>query len=696
MESSIATAGFVLAAIAWGVVAAVLLIGWRGSGRGMAPLLAVAAAIAWAGLLAWIHAADFLLVQAIAGVDALRLAGWSALLLTLLAAVAPTGVFRTLVAVAGLAVGTLVLVASTAFWSGSEGVAWAGAAFVIGGIVGSLVALVLIEQIYRNADQEARWSLKYLCLGLGTIFVYDLFLFADALLGQRPDTGFWAARGYINALVAPLIAVSAARNPGWSLDVYLSRRFVLHTATLAMAGGYLVLMALAAYSIEVYGGAWAGPVQAVFLVGSVLVLLVLLFSGQMRARARVFLSKHFYNYRYDYREEWLRFSRTMTAGEADARPLPERAIQAIGQVVESPGGVLWQAREGQFEPVANWNLAEPARAAEAEGGALAGFLAETEWVLTVDEWRRHPERYRGIVMPHWLAAMPRAWLLVPLLHHERLEGFVVLARSRAGQAELNWEDFDLLKIIGRQVASYLAQDAAARALSRAEQFETFNRLSAFVLHDLKNIIGQLSMLARNARRHGDSPEFISDAVETIDHSVERMNQLMAQLRGGMQAGGASTVDLARIVQAAVEARAGERPVPEAEVPDEPVRLRADRARLTSVLANLVQNAQEATPDDGSVRVVLQHEDDGVILDISDTGAGMDRAFVRDRLFRPFDTSKGQTGMGIGAFEAREFVRALGGSVRVDSTPGEGTRFRLHFPASCLVERQSSVATEEGS
>lgn len=696
MVSSIATAGFVLAAIAYGVVAAVLLIGWRGSGRGIAPLLAVGAAIVWAALLAWVHAVDFLAVQAVAAIDALRLAGWFGLLLSLLAAVAPAGVFRTLLAAAALAAGILLLVASTPFWPGMGDPAWAGSAFVIGGIIGALVALVLIEQIYRNAGQEARWSLKYLCLGLGTVFVYDLFLFADALLGQRPDTGFWAARGYINALVAPLIAVSAARNPGWSLDVYLSRRFVLHTATLAMAGGYLVLMALAAYSIEVYGGAWAGPVQAVFLVGSVLVLLVLLFSGQMRARARVFLSKHFYNYRYDYREEWLRFSRTMTAGEADARPLPERAIQAIAQVVESPGGVLWQVREGQLEPVASWNLAEPAQAAVPLEGALARFLAESEWVLSIDEWHSHADRYRGITMPEWLADMPRAWLLVPLLHHERLEGFVVLALSRAGDPGLNWEDFDLLKIIGRQVASYLAQDAAARALSRAEQFETFNRLSAFVLHDLKNIIGQLSMLARNARRHGDSPEFMSDAVETIEHSVERMNQLMAQLRGGMQASGTSTVDLARIVHAAVEARSGDRPVPVAEVPAEPVRLQADRARLTSVLANLVQNAQEATPDDGTVRVVLDRNADGATLDISDTGAGMDRAFVRDRLFRPFDTSKGQTGMGIGAFEAREFIRGLGGSVHVDSAPGEGTRFRLHFPVSCLVERQPSVETEEGS
>lgn len=696
MVTAIATAGFVLAIVAYLVVAIVLYVGWRGRALGLAPMLAVLASVIWAAALAWMHAADFLLLQAVAGVDALRLAGWYGLLLSLLAIVAPRRVFRLLLGAGVLTVGCLLAVMLTYFRPVAADAGWPGGLLVLGGILGALVALILIEQIYRNADETARWALKYLCLGLGTVFAYDLFLFADALLMQHPDTELWAARGYINALVAPLIAVSAARNPGWSLDVYVSRRFVLHTVTLAAAGGYLVLMALAAYSIEVYGGVWAGPAQAVFLVGSILVLLVLLFSGQIRARVRVFLSKHFYNYRYDYRDEWLRFSRTLTAEEGDQRPLPERVIHAVAQVVDSPAGILWQVRDGRLEPTETWNMAEPADAGEVLDGDLARFLVQEEWVLTVDEWRRQPGRYHDVPLPAWIEAIPRAWVLVPLLHHERLEGFVVLARSRAGHAELNWEDMDLLKIIGRQAASYLAQDEAARALSRAQQFETFNRLSAFVLHDLKNIIGQLSMLARNARRHADSPAFMADAIETIEHSVERMNQLMAQLRGGLPPSRTSVVDLARILQDAVDLRSDDQPAPLAEVPGDAVHLRADRARLTTVLANLVQNAQEATPDGGSVRVTLWRDRDGAVIDVVDTGTGMSSEFLRDRLFRPFDTSKGTTGMGIGAFEAREFIRTLGGDIRVRSRPGEGTRMRLLFPASCLVERESTTATEEGS
>lgn len=693
MFSGIAATGYGIAAAAFLAVAAVLFVGWRGRATGLAPMLAVLASVVWGAGLAWLHTGQAAPLQAVAAADALRLAGWFGLLLGMLASIAPRHTFRILLTSSVVTVGLLLLIASSPFLP-LAGAKPGGALYTLGAILAALVALVLIEQVFRNGGQEARWSLKYLCLGLGTVFVYDLFLFADALLSQRPDTSFWAARGYINALVAPLIAVSAARNPQWSLDVYVSRRFVLHTATLAAAGVYLVLMALAAYSIQVYGGAWAGPVQIVFLVGSVLVLAILLFSGQIRARARIFLSKHFYNYRYDYREEWLRFSRTMTAAEDDPRPLGERAIQAIAQVIESPGGVLWQMRDHHLEPTANWNLPEPADAAVPLDSDLARFLVEAEWVLALREWREDPARYRDIPIPPWLESMPRAWLLVPLLHHERLEGFVVLAQSRAGDTRLIWEDFDLLKIIGRQAASHLAQEAAAQALGQARQFETFNRLSAFVLHDLKNIIGQLSMLARNARRHRDSPAFMEDAVETIEHSVERMNQLMTQLRGGSGAGGTSAVDLARIVQEAGTARATAQPVPRAELPEAAVHVRAERARLATVLANIIQNAQEATPDDGSVRVVLTRDDDGANVDIIDNGSGMSHQFVRDRLFRPFDTSKGQTGMGIGAFEAREFMRGLGGDVRVDSSPGEGTRFRLWFPPDCLIDRPVATAEED--
>ena len=693
MDDRMAMVGFALAAAAYAVVAIVLWLGRRRRGDGLAPLAAVLLAAGWGLALTLLHGLDAVSLPAVVAADGLRLAGWLALLLVLLAPLAGAASLRVLRVLAVAVVAGLLALAAALFAGAGMGDR-AGGLWLIGGIAGALVVLVLVEQLYRNAGERVRWSLKYLCLGIGAIFAYDLFLFADAWLGQRPDPALWAARGYVNALVAPLLAVAAARNPSWKLDVYVSRGFVLHTATLAIAGGYLVLMAAAAYSIEVYGGAWAGTVQAVFLVGGALGLLILLASGRLRARARVFLSKHFYNYRYDYREEWLRFTRTLAADADEPTPLPARAIRAIAQVVDSPAGVLWQRREQHLVPVAHWNMAEPEAAAEPVDGGFAALLGgEPGWVIVVEEWRQPKATGGGAQPPEWLLQLPQAWLVVPLQHHNELEGFVVLARSRAGRRALNWEDFDLLRIIGRQAASYLAQERAAEALARASQFATFNRLSAFVLHDLKNIIGQLSLLARNARRHGENPAFGVDAIATIEQAVARMDQLMGQLRGGLRtdaAAGAERIDLVATVHAAVAARANADPVPVAETPGHPIWVDADSERLTAILVNLVQNAQEATPGHGRVHVTLSDNgadaetDIEAVIEIEDTGSGMSRDFVRDELFRPFASSKGNSGMGIGAFEARELVRELGGDIEVASVPGAGTRLRLVLPRAAAT------------
>lgn len=699
MLSDIGAVGFWLAGASYLAVATVLLIGYRGRRVGFILLLAVGGSCLWGVALGAMHVSGAGSPEAFAAVDALRLAGWYAALLWLIGAGAPRGVARALTATACGVVAGVILTAAALQMGWLEHAQGGASILAVMGLLGAVTGLALVELIHRNATPEGRWALKYLSVALGTVFVYDLFLFSDALLMRGSDTGIWAGRGYVSALVAPLVAVAAARNPQWALDVYVSRRFVLHTAAVAAAGGYLVVMAAVGYSIRVYGGVWGEPLQAVFLAGSLIVLVIALFSGQVRAKARVLLSKHFYNYRYDYRDEWLRFTRTVCPGEAET-PLSERVIQAVAQVLDCPGGQLWQRGKAVLEPSASWNLPHSVGGREEVDGPVARLLGERAWVLDVDEWRANPGRYAHIPIPEWLLAIPRAWLVVPLILHERLEGFIVLTESRAGRRSANWEDCDLLKVVGRQSASYLAQDEAARALSRAQQFEAFNQLSAFVVHDLKNIIGQLSMLAANARRHAGRPEFLADAVETIEQAVVRMNRLMQELRNGRAGAKAAPepVELGSVVEEVASACAVESPVPVVELPGEALYVRAERDRLAAALSNVIQNAQEATAADGEVRVALRRDGDRAAIEVTDTGSGMTPSFVQQRLFRPFDTSKAGAGMGIGAFEAREFARALGGELEVDSVPGAGTRFRFLLPgiARCVARVDSDRIEENAS
>jgi putative PEP-CTERM system histidine kinase len=489
---------------------------------------------------------------------------------------------------------------------------------ILGRLILSLAGIVVVEQLYRNVLPQQRWGVKFLCLGIGGLFAYDFYLYSDAMLFKRLDITIWDARGIVNAFAVPLVAVSAARNPDWSLDVTVSRRVLFHSATLFGAGVYLLGMAAAGYYIRFVGGQWGTVFQVTFLFGALILLMIVLFSGTVRARLKVFLSKHFFSYRYDYREEWLRFTQTLSGGEPGVQ-LRERSIQAIAELVESPAGALWLHLDADtFQRAAHWNLPDGAGTLTV-ASPFVEFLENRQWVIDLDELEAYPERYDDLIIPELLRAIPRAWLVVPLILHEKLLGFVVLARSR-GQLTLNWEVSDLLKTAGRQVASYLAQLEAANALLVARQFESFNRMSAFVVHDLKNLVSQLSLLLANAQKHRHKPEFQDDMLQTVGHSVEKMKRLLLQLRTGNPIPEKPmALGLVDVVKKALAAQEGLQIKPQLVVDGDPPLVVANRERLTRVLGHLIKNAIEATPAHGQVSVRAATADKFAIIEVVDTG-----------------------------------------------------------------------------
>jgi len=567
------------------------------------------------------------------------------------------------------------------FYAGRPLISVGGIDVLIAGyLVMAIAGLALVEQLIRNTRPDARRAIKYLCYGVGGLFAYDFYMYANALLFQRIDPALWAARGYINAMVVPVIGIAVARDPKWSLDIFVSRRIVFHTAAVLGAGIYLLAMGVGGYYVRVYGGTWGGVAQTIFLFGAAILLLILLFSGQLRANLRVFISKHFFHYKYDYRDEWLRFIRTLSTSDPNV-DLRERAIRAIAEIVDSPGGILWLRRDhGHFEPVARWNMDQRLPPYEPGNSPLVRFLDSQEWVINTNEYDREPELYDGLSLPHWLRTMDDAWLVAPLILHERLLGFVVVARSPV-RDHFNWEDCDLLKTAGRQAASHLAQLDASQALAEARQFEVCNQLSAYVMHDLKNLVGQLSLVVTNASRHKNNPQFMEDAISTVENSVDKMNRLMQKLRSGGARETLEPVDLCPMLGEVVQTMSAGAPVPTLDCQATGVCVRADRDRFAAVVGHVIRNAQDATPDDGSVIVRLFKANDTAVIEVQDTGSGMEESFIREHLFRPFDSTKGGSGMGIGCYETRQFVRTLGGDVEVLSRAGEGTTFRLRIPIS---------------
>lgn len=567
------------------------------------------------------------------------------------------------------------------FWP-APALAYAG--FAVLPALLAVAGMVLVEQFYRNARTQDRWGIKFLCLALGGMFAYDFYLYSEGMLFRQLSPEVWTARGVVNALLAPLIWLSYNRLTQF-LPVAISHRMVFHTVTLVGTGVYLLAMAAAGYYIRLYGGEWGAVLQYVFLFGAGVLLLVVVFSGAVRARLKVFLSKHFFRYRYDYREEWLRFTRLLTSGEP-GQQVCERSIEAIARLVESPAGVLWLRKEdGAFYRAAYWNWSDLNGTLPADA-PLVRFLESRQWVINLDDVRADPNSLE-VELPAWVVDNPRAWLLIPMLWHDRLLGFMILEHS-LGKLHFDWEVSDLLKTAARQAATNLAQLQAAEALTVARQFESFNRATAFVVHDIKNLVAQLSLLLSNAQRHKHKPEFQEDMLATIESAVARMNRMLAKLAERKETVSNGEVALAALLEEVIESKKGYSLKPELKVVDRDLRVRADRERLARVLGHLVQNAIEATPYTGRVGVKLWREGSQAHIEVEDTGVGMDAAFIRDRLFRPFVSTKG-TGMGVGTYECKMYIEELGGDIRVDSAPGRGSCFTVRIPLAASAAENVS-------
>jgi hypothetical protein len=672
---------FGVTTVAFGAFALLLSLRWRGELRSSLLLGAVLLSALWAASAAWYlitgHAPMW---RTAVSFDLLRLAALLGFLWLLL-----RGEAAALGRQPGRALPVfLALLTAASLWLGypaADQPEPPGRSFLLpfsALLAFSITGLAMVEQLYRRTPDALRWNVRPLCLGLGALFGYDLVLFSDALLFRVLDEDLWVARGLAQTLVIPLLGAAAARNREWTFDVAVSRGVVLGSTALGVAAAYLLAIAALGYQVRLFGGKWGTTLATVLVFGALLLSAFAAASRTFRSKLRVMVAKNLLARRYDYREEWLKFTQLMTTA-THGRSLQARCVLALGDLVETASGALWLLRDGSFrqvERIAQAAVDEPTAAHE----DLPAFLRATGWVIDVAEARRDPARYRGLRLPTWLLSNPNAWLVVPLHTAEDLVGFVLLGRPRVALT-LDWEVLDLLKTAGRQTAGYLAQAQATEALLEARKFESFNRMSAFVVHDLKNLVAQLSLMLKNAQRHGDNPEFRRDMLSTVDHVVGRMNQLMLQLRSGeTPVDRPHAIDLAQIAERVRSVRAAGRSGLRVDAAAGVMALGHDD-RLERVIGHLVQNAFDACVQSGitpQISLRVYRLDRAAVIEVEDNGPGMSAEFVRDRLFKPFSSTK-TSGMGIGTYESQQYVTSIGGQIDVTSQPG-CTRFRVSLRA----------------
>lgn len=540
----------------------------------------------------------------------------------------------------------------------------------------SVLGLLLVEQVLRNTPPSNRKSIGLLCISVGSLFVYDFFVFSNAFMVQSIDYEFWSARGIVNILAIPTLLLAAVRNPMLAPNIHISRTFVFHSATLLGVGFYLVVMATAGFYVKESSGEWGKLIQAFFFFASLLVLLVLFFSPSIKTRLKRYLTYSFRN-KYDYRDEWNRFSKTLLMLNNDSS-IFQRSIQAIGQIVDSQGGSLWIKDNNRYLFKSNWKLDSLDTQSLDGDSALIQIISKRKGLFTADELLK--QLVLADQETQWITKSAKSWLVLPLWVNDELFGFIHLEKSIVN-LDLDIEDIDLLNIVTHHVALALFLNAADAQLHQAKRFNDLSQMTAFLVHDLKTVFSQLSLMGENAEKHKTNPDFIEDMINTVHHTSKKMQRLLSQLQDPGKESVLDKVLVMPLIQSIVDSyqHHSVELTLTSHLERSPL-VKTDKEQLKSSIQHIIQNGVESVNKSGLVSIVMQTVDNSCIeIRIKDNGKGMSQKFVSEGLFEPFKSTKGVSGMGVGVYQCREYLRSIGGDIYVKSQLDFGTCFTIKFP-----------------
>jgi putative PEP-CTERM system histidine kinase len=421
---------------------------------------------------------------------------------------------------------------------------------------------------------------------------------------------------------------------------------------------------------------------------AVIGLIIAASSHSVRSRLRLFISENFYNYKYDYRLEWQKFIHTLSLDQDTTGP--ERVLRTLTNLLDSPGGILWVRREGwrQFLPLAHWSLAERFGPIDANDTLLEAFADERVNFIVLSASNSAP------AVEVWRSRFPMAWIAVPMRFKGDVIAFALLQKPRAAR-RLDWEDQNLIGLTALELGAHLFHEHTAQILADSQQMAEFNKRVTFAVHDLKNTAGQLKLIVKNAERFGDNPEFRTDMISTISHAADNLGRLIDKLKVTESAevitdSVQGVVSISELMSR-VAAQPARTPIlldRDAQMLSRTIKVK-DPLALENALHHIVSNAVEASNDQGTVDLSVEEVDGCLKVHVTDHGIGMSDHFIAHDLFKPFCTTK-QSGLGVGAYQARTIMRDMGGDLQVKSRVGAGTTVTLVIPIAVAAENRDEL------
>jgi putative PEP-CTERM system histidine kinase len=530
------------------------------------------------------------------------------------------------------------------------------------------IALYQLERTLIAFSSVERSRVLYEVLGTGLILVTMLVYYSQVLLHRTIDMNLIPIRSLAMIIGIGLCGYSHLRQESLN-SLVVSRDVASRSVVVLAVGCYLLLLGGAGEGLRYFGLQNQRLVFIGFAFISGLVVVLMLLSEKNRRKLTVFLHKHFYRHKYDYRNEWLRFTSQLSSAD-NMEKLQNAILTFYCETFGRKGASLYlmDADSGIYQQKSSIYMEFP-QSCFYKDHPLILYFNETDWVFNVDD--QLSSQFNKI--KHQFEPF-KVKLCVPLQYEQNLQGFVLLGEAVNPDETLNFEDFDLMKVLASQATSMLLSLKLTAQLSTAQEMAAIGKVSTFIIHDLKNHVSNLTLMVDNARDHMDNPEFQADMLVTLDDTIGKVKGLIARLKNIKEKKDLQLVhcDLVAVVRRAVRS-AGIHP--EMVCGDE-VSAYLDAEEIEKVIHNMVLNAHEAGSENGSVAVSVGRGET-VYFEISDQGCGMSDDFIRNRLFQPFQTTK-QKGFGIGLYQCRQIIESHGGKIEVSSKVGKGTSFKVHL------------------
>ena len=550
----------------------------------------------------------------------------------------------------------------------------------------SFVAILMnLEQTFRAAIGTMRWRIKFVVLAVGVIFGARLYIRIQAILFPGSEVVLWNVESGSLLIGCGFLIVAYLRTRLVEIDVYPSVAVLRSSLTILIVGAYLLVVGGLAQVAQRFGSTEIFEWQAIVVLAGMAGLALLLLSDRARQRIHAFVVRHFSKAKHDSARIWTMCSQQFSRVK-DQAGVCEAAAKLISESLDVLSVTVWLS-DGEEERLIV--RASTARQSPASGGAsapdtaspavLEGLQTMTAPFDLENAGGAWAEELRRLNSATFTEGGPR--LCVPLRTGDRTVGVLVLA-DRINAAIYTVEELELLKCVADQMTSVLINHRLATEVAQARELEAFRTMSLFFVHDLKNAAASLNLMLKNLPVHFNDPAFREDALRGIGNTARRIDEMITRLSALKDRPRLTPAkaDLNKVVNDALD-RVNHIPAGQLTRALQPLPgILIDREQIQNVVTNLVLNARDALGDEGRIEVRTEHRDGRVLLSVSDNGCGMDEAFVKDSLFRPFQSTK-KKGLGIGLFQSRAIVQAHGGAIHVETEVGRGTTFLISFPVA---------------